>query len=122
MFPERLTHMRKKRKLTHQNMADSLGITRQGYGYYENGKREPDLNTLQKLADMLGTTTDYLLGRTDEPASRSASSENNEPKDNFTYFRGVKEEVTEEEADRLKEELEMYRALKEKRMRENKEL
>lgn len=119
MFSERLAYLRKNKKLTHQNMADSLGITRQGYGYYENGKREPDLNTLQKLADLLETTTDYLLGRTDDPASGYASGENNEPKNNFTYFRGVKEEVTEEEADRLKEELEMYRALKEKRMREN---
>lgn len=118
MFPDRLAKIRKERKLTHQNMADHLGITRQGYGYYEKGTREPDLKTLQKIADILETTTDYLLGRTEETFPSSVSDENNQLSSNFTYFGGIKEVLTDEEAARMKEELEMYRALKEKRMRE----
>jgi HTH-type transcriptional regulator, competence development regulator len=66
MFAERLAHLRNEKRLTHQEMADKLGITRQAYGYYENGKREPDLKTIQKLADIFHTNVDYLLGRTED--------------------------------------------------------
>lgn len=67
-FQSRLRKLRKEKKLTQQEIADKLGITRQAYGYYENekSKREPDLATIQKLAEIFGVTTDYLLGRTDE--------------------------------------------------------
>lgn len=68
MFSERLAYLRGEKKLTHQDMADKLGITRQAYGYYENGKREPDIATINKLADIFGTNVDYLLGRTDDPS------------------------------------------------------
>ncbi|MBU5445425.1 helix-turn-helix domain-containing protein [Paenibacillus sp. MSJ-34] len=118
MFPDRLEKMRKKRKLTQQNMAERLGISRQGYGYYEKGTREPDLKTLQKIADILNTTTDFLLGRTNDPTTTSDANKTNQPSDNFTYFGGNREDLTEDEALKLKEHLEMYRALKEKRKRE----
>lgn len=65
MFPKRLERLRTEKKLTHQDMADFLGITRQAYGFYESGKREPDFKTLQKLADFFNVNSDYLLGRTD---------------------------------------------------------
>jgi transcriptional regulator with XRE-family HTH domain len=34
---------------------------------YEQGKREPDYATLEKIANYFDVTTDYLLGRTDNP-------------------------------------------------------
>jgi len=43
-------------------MADMLGITRQAYSNYEAGKREPDHNTLRRLADFFMISIDYLLG------------------------------------------------------------
>lgn len=67
MFSERLKQLRKLKKLTHEYMANLLGMTRQGYGNYENGKREPDQETLEKLADFFETSVDYLLGRTNDP-------------------------------------------------------
>lgn len=48
-------------------MAEMLGITRQAYGHYESGKREPDFVTLEKLATFFNVSTDYLLGRVDNP-------------------------------------------------------
>ncbi len=48
-------------------MADFLGITRQAYSKYENGQSEPDIETINKLADFFDVTTDYLLGRVDDP-------------------------------------------------------
>lgn len=35
--------------------------------FYEQGRREPNADTLIALADVLGTTTDYLVGRTSDP-------------------------------------------------------
>lgn len=47
MLPNRLDQLRRQHNLTHQQMAEKLGITRQAYGHYENGKREPDYETLK---------------------------------------------------------------------------
>jgi len=62
MFPDRLSKLRTSKGLTHQEMADMLGITRQAYSNYEGGKREPDHKTLKKLAEFFMISTDYLLG------------------------------------------------------------
>lgn len=72
MFPQRLRALRKEKGLTQQNMAEFLGLTRQGYAKYENNQSEPDNETLQKLADYFDVSIDYLLGRTDK-------SENTKP-------------------------------------------
>lgn len=56
---------------TQQQLADYLGITRPAYTAYERGTRQPDYETLQKLADFFDVSIDYLLGRTDKPANKS---------------------------------------------------
>jgi HTH-type transcriptional regulator, competence development regulator len=71
MFPKRLKALRLQKKLTHQDMADFLGITRQGYSKYENGQSQPDIETINKLAEFFNVTTDYLLGRTDVLETRT---------------------------------------------------
>lgn len=68
MLPNRLKSLRTQHRKTQQELADMLGITRQGYAKYENNLGEPDNNTLAKLADYFEVSTDYLLGRTDTPA------------------------------------------------------
>lgn len=65
MFPKRLEQLRLEKDLTHQQMANILGITRQAYGNYESGKRQPDFETTRKLADFFNVSVDYLLGRSD---------------------------------------------------------
>jgi len=68
MLSIRLKALRTQQRKTQQEMADLLGITRQGYAKYENNLGEPDNSTLSKLADYFGVSTDYLLGRTDKIA------------------------------------------------------
>lgn len=68
MFPERLKELRVNKRLTQQDMADYLGITRQGYGKYESGQSETDIKTLKKLANFFNVTTDYLTGNSDQPS------------------------------------------------------
>lgn len=50
--------------LTQVEMAQKIGISRSTIGMYETGAREPDFETLEKIADFFNVDTDYLLGRT----------------------------------------------------------
>ena len=52
--------------LTQRKIASRLGISRSTIGMYETGAREPDFDTLEKIADFFNVDTDYLLGRTDK--------------------------------------------------------
>ncbi len=65
MLGSRLKKLRGNR--TQDDIAKLLGISRARYSHYENERSEPDTETLQKLADIFNTSTDYLLGRTDNP-------------------------------------------------------
>lgn len=63
MFGKRLNTLRKSKGFTAQAMADLLGVALRSYQFYESGHREPSFATLVKIADILDTSTDYLLGR-----------------------------------------------------------
>jgi transcriptional regulator with XRE-family HTH domain len=67
LLGKRLTEMRKKAGLTQVALAKKLGIPRSTYSNYENGKREPDLKTLQNIASFFEVSTDFLLGHTNDP-------------------------------------------------------
>ncbi len=53
-------------QLTQADMAQKLGIAKSTISMYENGNREPDFETLEKIADFFNVDTDYLLGRTEK--------------------------------------------------------
>jgi transcriptional regulator with XRE-family HTH domain len=63
MFAQKLIELRKKRNLTHDDLAKHLNITRQAYSYYESGKHEMNFDALCRVADYYNVTTDYLLDR-----------------------------------------------------------
>lgn len=67
-FSIRLTALRKEKKLLQADVANKIGIARATYGAYEQGNRQPDFDTLERIADYFEVSTDYLLGRTDTPA------------------------------------------------------
>lgn len=56
--------IRESLQLTQVKVANDLKLSRQVYNFYENGKRNPDMQTLIKIADYYGVSIDYLLGRT----------------------------------------------------------
>lgn len=66
-FPERLKEARRRKKLKQREVAEHLQITPHSYQQYEGGDRRPNFETLVALADLLGVSTDYLLGRVDTP-------------------------------------------------------
>lgn len=73
MFKERLNRTRKLHGVTAQQMADYLSIGLRSYRNYESGDREPSLDTLTRIADILDVSTDYLLCRDDFLAKHAGS-------------------------------------------------
>lgn len=59
----RLKLLRKQRGLLQKDVAEHLNVAISTYSYWENGKFEPDQESLSKLADFFGVSADYLLGR-----------------------------------------------------------
>ena len=65
-FQNIFKRLRTSSGLTQAEMAEKLGISRSTIGMYETGAREPDFETLEKIADFFNVDTDYLLGRTNQ--------------------------------------------------------
>ncbi|WP_341279362.1 helix-turn-helix domain-containing protein [Paenibacillus sp. FSL H8-0537] len=61
----RIKQLRTQRGLTQQEIAEQLGMGRSNFGHIENDRVVPTSEDLQKIADILHTTADYLLGRRD---------------------------------------------------------
>ena len=61
----RIRDLREDRDLRQKDMAEYLRCTQVSYSHYELGKRDIPTDVLIRLADFYGTSTDYLLGRTD---------------------------------------------------------
>ena len=63
-----LKRMRIENNLTQAEVAKVLGMSRQAYSKYETGESDPSTATLRTLADLYGTTVDYLVrGLSDRP-------------------------------------------------------
>lgn len=60
-FGKRLRRLRKARKLVAKDVAKALGCAESTVLLYESGRRTPDIDTLNKLAQFYDVTTDYLL-------------------------------------------------------------
>ena len=63
----RLRDMREDHDLTQQKLAEYLGMPQPQYFRYEQGLRDIPTDILILLAKLYNTTTDYLLGLTDDP-------------------------------------------------------
>lgn len=59
----RLSYKSKDNTWTQGYVADKVKVARTTYTAYENGTKQPTLETLIALADLFDVSTDYLLGR-----------------------------------------------------------
>ena len=57
----RISELLEKKKMTQKQLSDKAGITEAAISLYIRGERTPRANVLNKLAEALDTTTDYLL-------------------------------------------------------------
>lgn len=63
----RLRDIREDRDISQKTLAAYLHIGQNTYSQYETGKRQLPLDILIRLAEYFDTSTDYILGLTDEP-------------------------------------------------------
>lgn len=64
---ERLISCRKKLGITKQEAAKRMEMSQPAYLRYESGERTPSIHVIHFMANVLGTSVDYLTGRTDNP-------------------------------------------------------
>lgn len=65
---QRLQRLRKQAGMTQEEVASRLNITFQAVSKWENDISAPDISVLVELSDILGVTTDELLGK--QPVTR----------------------------------------------------
>jgi len=63
----KIKDLREDRDLTQKEVAEYLHIKQNTYSQYENGQRQIPLESLIALAKFYRTSTDYILGLTDNP-------------------------------------------------------
>jgi len=88
-FNENLKEARLKSGFSQKDVAENIGVAKSTYSLYESGSREPNVNTIKKIASYLNVSADELLGINDEPITIAA------------HFDG--DEYTEEELDEIRQ-------------------
>nr|WP_025481770.1 helix-turn-helix transcriptional regulator [Enterococcus faecium] len=114
MLFERVKDLAKKRNKNLKQVAEEIGLSENAFYKWKN--QSPKAETLQKVADYFGVTTDYLLGRTNTPQftaknERDVQKTLTELKEGLSnrntigYFKNDGEEIDEEDAELLAEAL-----------------
>ncbi|MBN6206224.1 helix-turn-helix transcriptional regulator [Ralstonia pickettii] len=67
ILAKRLKNLREQHGYLQKYVADKLGVRSNTLSGYENGTRSPDPDMLVQLANLYNVTTDYLLGKSDQP-------------------------------------------------------
>lgn len=71
-FNENLKEARLKSGLSQKDLSENIGVAKSTYSLYESGKREPNVDTIKKIASVLNVSADMLLGIDDEPVTIAA--------------------------------------------------
>ncbi|NGQ95054.1 helix-turn-helix transcriptional regulator [Brevibacillus sp. SYP-B805] len=115
-FHERLKALRQKHNLKQKDVAKKLGITVSAYGYYEQGRREPSVETLNQLAALFDVSVDYLVNgrRAVDFTLDELLQEKVDDPDDYFFLDGYLHATVEE-----KKEIRRYYYELKKQMREN---
>jgi transcriptional regulator with XRE-family HTH domain len=95
-FRERLREWRLKRNLTQEELARKADVPTISVSHFETGHRFPNAESLRRLADALGVSTDYLLGRVKAPAGKDLEAADPDVAVLFRRFQGMSEEAREQ--------------------------
>ncbi|MFD1196831.1 helix-turn-helix domain-containing protein [Brucella gallinifaecis] len=72
IFQQRLRRAREIRGWSQSDLATEAGMPPSSIAHFETGTRKPSFDTLRRLANALDMTTDFLLGRVEEPGLAEA--------------------------------------------------
>lgn len=73
-FGDRIKYQRERLNLSREDLANKLQIKYHTLAKYETNDREPDYETLVQIANTLGVTTDYILGKNQIKTSSKGKS------------------------------------------------
>lgn len=85
---DRFKEQRLKSGVNQVELAKIFNVSKQTVSNWESGKRKPDTDTIFKLANFFGVTTDYLLGN-DKNNTDDTDLFNKLKGDNFKFFKKV---------------------------------
>ena len=77
-FNENLKEARLKSGLSQKDLSKNIGVAKSTYSLYESGKREPNVDTIKKIASALNVSADMLLGLEAEPTTLAAHFDGDE--------------------------------------------
>lgn len=83
---DRLIACRKKLGITKQEAAIRMQLSQPAYLRYESGERTPSIHVIYFMAHVLGTSADYLTGKTDDPNPNSYIVHANENPELFSLI------------------------------------
>lgn len=93
LFNENLREARMAAGMSQKDVADRIGVAKSTYSLYESGSREPDVQKIKKLAEVLGVSGSMLLGLPEAPNTLAAhfdgdefTPEEQEEIENFVKF------------------------------------
>lgn len=69
----RIEALKERLKLTNKGISEAVGVKENTVWRWMSGKSQPASIHLSKLAEVLGTSSDYILGNTDDPTPRKRS-------------------------------------------------
>ena len=95
-FRARLREWRLTRGMTQEELARKADVPTISVSHFETGHRFPNAESLRRLADALGVSADYLLGRAKEPIGEDLESADPEIAALFRRFQGMSEEAREQ--------------------------
>ena len=75
LFNENLREARIAAGMSQKDVADRIGVAKSTYSLYESGSREPDVQKIKKLAEVLGVSGSMLLGLPETPMTLAAHFE-----------------------------------------------
>lgn len=104
---ERTTKLSKQRGYSLKNLAIKAGLAENSI--YDWKKSTPKADNLQKVADVLHVSTDYLLGRTDD-MNATSSDDLTEPQRQVAYF--IDPQATKEDIEQIKKLVEIAKLSK----------
>lgn len=102
-FAEKIKKIQDKLEINQKELAERLGISQIGISNYKKGKREPDINTIQKLIDF-GISPLFLFSDFPEPFDEKYND----------FLKTYKKQITQDEIIKKELELGLLKAQKEK--------